>query len=266
MFEKSFVSSLSKNLECAGMSIKAETYLQKALMVSLTLGLFSWLALVLAFNKLWEGLALGLTLSLACLTLGIYFPVAKKKKKAGLMEKKLPFALMQLAVELDLGLAFEQALENIVQADYGLLSQEFNKAIKEVEESGASMQEALLHLSERIDSLNLKRAIAQLVNAYEQGSKSRAGEAVKKIAQEQLAKQKALAKEFSGKIVMLSLMFIMVSAVAPALFLAFIIVGSTFLDLIFTPAQTLLISCLGFPLADISIFYFIKFKTPEFLK
>jgi hypothetical protein len=62
------------------------------------------------------------------------------------------------------------------------------------------------------------------------------------------------------------LLFISVAAIAPALFQAFIVIGSVFLEIGFSPWQAVIVSCLGFPLADLAIIALIKENTPECLK
>jgi len=66
--------------------------------------------------------------------------------------------------------------------------------------------------------------------------------------------------------VVYSLMFIAVSAIIPALFQAFIIIGSSFMKLGIDSTQLLLINLAGFPLIDLGILLYIKSQTPAFLK
>ena len=81
-----------------------------------------------------------------------------------------------------------------------------------------------------------------------------------------LSRQKSESKEFSGKIVMFSLVFIVLSAIIPALFQAFITVGSSFMEIPFEGFQVLIIVGVLFPLLDTLLLFYIKSSTPEFLK
>ncbi|VVB99099.1 Uncharacterised protein [uncultured archaeon] len=81
-----------------------------------------------------------------------------------------------------------------------------------------------------------------------------------------LARQKAEAKEFSAKAATISVAFVAVSAVAPAMFQAYIVVGSAFMEMQFTPLQGLAITCVAFPVADIAMLSAIWAITPEHLK
>ena len=196
----------------------------------------------------------------------LYYPKLKKRKFAALIEKDMPFALLSLAVETEMDVQFETALGNIARQDYGLVSAEFRKIVSEIRDSGASVQEALFGFSERANSLDVKRAITQIVAAYEQGSGKRSSSPLKKLAHEMLLKQHSESKEFSNKLVVFSLMFIAVSAIVPALFQAFIIVGSAFLALELSALQILLIVALLFPALDVAVLLYIRARTPEFLK
>ncbi|MBS3059622.1 MAG: hypothetical protein J4224_04325 [Candidatus Diapherotrites archaeon] len=134
-----------------------------------------------------------------------------------------------------------------------------------MKEKGASLQEAFIHASERNHSHMFRRALAHLTQVYEQGNRIK-GERLRSLAREELARQRAKSKEFSGKLVTYSLMFIALSAIIPALFQAFIVVGSTFMELTLSPLQVLLIPALVFPLIDLAVLQLIRSKTPEFLK
>lgn len=188
----------------------------------------------------------------------------KKKNMAKLFEKDFAFALMSLSTQLSIGISFENALQNIALSDYGIVSKEFAIILKDVGEKNASIHSALLSLSERIDSSIARRGLSQLVSAYDKGRKEASSD-IKTIALELLNEQKNEAKAFSSKIVVLSLMFIAVSAIIPAMFQAFVIVGSMFLELDITPIQLLLIITIGFPLIDLAMLSYIKLKTPAFL-
>jgi len=65
---------------------------------------------------------------------------------------------------------------------------------------------------------------------------------------------------------MYSLVFIAVSAIVPAMFQSFILIGSYFMALSFTAEQVFIIIVVLFPIIDVGILMMINNKTPEFLK
>jgi len=215
-----------------------------------------------------ESLALGVAIALLCfflfLALLLYYPKARSRNYAAMIEAGIPFSLMDIAVELNLGVPFHRAIEHAMQGK-GCCAREFEIVAMEVKEQGASMQDALRHFSERIDSRLVKRSVMQLAAAFEQGGK-RSGEPVKRIAMEILTRQRIESKLFSGKLVVFSLLFIAVSAIVPALFQSFSLVGSAILHMSFTATQLFLIIAVGFPLLDIAVLLYIRAKTPFFLR
>ncbi len=245
-------------------NITIDKQLKKNAKTAAFFSIFAWLVL-----GIWlEDIALSLAASLLCgagfVALAQYLPKRKRRQHALLVESQLPFTLLDMAIELNLGLKFEKILEH-ASSNKNEISKEFAKILKEIREQGSSIQEAMFHFSERIDSLEVKRAIALFVSVYEQGS-GKSGNSLKMLARELLAKQRAQSKEFAGKLVVYSLLFVAVSAVIPALFQSFAIVGSMVLHLSLTATQIFLIIVVGFPLADIVALYFIRAKTPIFLR
>lgn len=212
------------------------------------------------------GIALSLAVFIGVFALSLYMPKLRERALAEEVEKDLGFALMQMAVELNMNQQFEKCLARVAKGGYGRLSSEFRRIASEINEAGSSVQEALFNFSSRMNSPTIKRAVAQIVAAYEQGGGRNAGEPLKRMAIEHFAKQWAVSKEFSGKMVVFSLMFIAVSAIVPALFLAFVAVGSTFMELDFTAGQVVLIATVAFPAIDLAALLYIRGKTPRFLR
>lgn len=220
----------------------------------------------LAVEDILGAIAVGIAAFVASFLVQIYLPIAKRKRFAAQVEKDLPFALMAIAVEMNMNLPLEQCLRSVAKENYGKVSGEFSKIVMEITESGASVEEALLSFSERIDSRLVRRCVSQIVGAYRQGSKNNAGEPIKRLARELLARQRAASKEFAGKMVLFSLMFIAVSAIVPALFQSFIVVGSMFMSLGFSASDVLIIAIFVFPLLDLGVLFYIRSKTPLFLR
>jgi len=236
------------------------------LLKSLLFGIGAWFAIGLYTGKIVSSMLFAVIFSVFSFAIMLYFPKRKAEKIAKLIERELPFALLAMSAELNMKVSFEKSLENIAKGDYGMFSKEIKNGLKEIREYGKTVQEALKNIGEKSDSLMLKRTMSQLIGVYEQGAKNEPGEPIKRIALEILSRQKAEAKEFSGKLAVFSLMFIAVSAIIPAIFQAIIVAGSFFLKIKFTPIQIILIITIGFPLIDIMVFFYIKSKLPVFLE
>ncbi|MCR4368381.1 MAG: hypothetical protein NUV67_00570 [archaeon] len=182
------------------------------------------------------------------------------------IERHLPFALMQASVELNLGRHFDDCLARIAKSNYGAFSTEVLAALARKARLGESVPNCLRWISSRSFSHALKRAIAQMVFAYEHGEQRGKGNPIRRVAVELLARQKSEARKFMGQMAFLSLAFIAVSAIVPAMFSAFISIGSSFMEIGFSPLQVIAITAIGFPLLDLTLIFYIKSLVPEFLK
>lgn len=229
------------------------------------LSLCCWLLFGLLLERLAVSALLGLLCFFPVFAILLHYPRIKSRRYGERVEACLPFCLLNIAVELNLGVPFVNALEH-ASAGRDCCAREFKAVVKEIRQQGASVQQALRHFSGRIDSRLVKRAVVQLAAAFEQGSGKKSGEPVKRIAAEILARQRAESKLFSGKLVVSSLLFIAVSAIVPALFQSFSIVGSVILHMRFTAMQLFLIIAVGFPALDLAVLFYIREKTPVFLR
>lgn len=193
-------------------------------------------------------------------------PKIAKRKAARKIERELPFALLSMSSEIGFNTDFARVLENASRQDYGLFSKGLREELEKAGNSGASVQEALYSLGGRFESTQLRRALSQLSSAFETGNRKASSENLKKLAQELLARQRIECKEYSARLSVMSLMFISVNAVMPALFNAFVTVGGAFMQVGFTPLQVVLAGALAFPALDIAAMLFIIQSAPESLK
>lgn len=263
-FEK-FLKALGRQLILAKIKKPPDLFVLDSVKTALFSGIVAWLAIGLYSGKIFQSLLFSIALAVAVFAVQLRLPKMRSKRIAALAERDLPFALLSMSTELNMGISFEKSLKNIARGGYGIVSMEFQNALDEILEFGVPVHEALIHSSESVDSISFKRAVSQIVNAYHRGGKN-CGDSVKRIALEILSRQKSESKEFSGKLAVFSLLFIAVSAIVPAIFLALIAVGSFFLKIKFSPLQIMLIVAVGFPLLDLAVFFYIKSKTPVFLE
>lgn len=266
-FKEMALAWLSHDLKKAGIKKSAQKYFEDSLKFSVLAALFFWVL----WSLLFEDMFLGFFGSIFFFSLNacfwMYYPAALKKRKAELVEKELPFALLNLSVELNADSRLVRAIKSLCAKNKNFFTKELEKAHSEITEGGLSAQRALLNIGERVESESLKRALMKIITIYEQGGEKKARvDSIRSIATQELAIQKAKSKEFSQKLVLYSIMFIVVSAVFPAMFLAFITVGSSFMRIGFLPSHIILIVTLVFPLLDIAALFFIRSRTPQFLR
>ncbi|MCX8202299.1 MAG: type II secretion system F family protein [Candidatus Micrarchaeota archaeon] len=110
----------------------------------------------------------GYSLVILALPLVVYFAMLwSVEKRANEIEQHLPDALLYAAT-LELGMPMEKIVENIGDAGYGPLSDEFKKAGRQIK-IGISVSHALLNMKDRNNSLLLDRVISLLIQCYKTG-------------------------------------------------------------------------------------------------
>ncbi|HLD58288.1 MAG TPA: hypothetical protein VI977_01435 [archaeon] len=244
--------------------------LEKTFGYSATAGILACFVFALVLEDLVAAIAFGFAFFATAFMAQLFLPLLREKQRAELIERDLPFALMSVSIDLDLNIAFEKCILNAAKGN-SEIAKEFRRIFSDIREKGQSTQQAMLAFSQRTKSTAVKRAVLQLNGFYEQGSGSNekergSSEAVRRLALELLAKQRSESKAFSGKLVVFSLIFIAFSAIVPALFQSFAIVGSIVLAMELTPMQILVAVTIGFPLLDLMVLFFIRAKTPACLR
>ncbi|MDD2531435.1 MAG: type II secretion system F family protein [Candidatus ainarchaeum sp.] len=236
----------------------------ESLKLSIVIGLFIWLIISVILKNIIFGGGISIIFSLLLFVMLIQSPILKRKKRAKVIENELPLFLTRLACEVKLGKTLPNAINSTIKSDEkSEISKEFELVLKDMNK-GISFSIALNEMNKRVCSENLKRALSNLSNISSTGKKDVLG--LKKLTSELLLKQRIESKEFSGKMVVYALVFIAVSAIVPAMFLSFVLIGSYFMKLSFTPQQIFLISVVLFPLIDGGVLIAINSKTPLFLR
>jgi len=193
--------------------------------------------------------------------IAINIPILKHKKYTKKVEMNLSFFLMNLVTELKVGKDLMSAIkkcsmeENVTAKEYEI--------IVSLVENGLSFKDALTTMNKKFNSLNIKRTNSNLYNIYQHGNDTFG---LKKFADELLLRQRIESKEFGGKLIVFALVFIAVSAIVPAMFASFILIGSYFMEIQFNAIQIFFIMVIGFPSIDLIVLLSINSKTPLFLR
>lgn len=253
------------DLKQAAIRTNEKKFIENGTKYATGFSLFCALVFLLFFEDIFVAGTVAL-LAFACgFSAWLYYPKIAKRKRSAVLEKDLPFFLLSLSVQLSVNVPVDKAIKDIASKEKNLLGKEMLFAVRQVKENGASLQKALMELASTTDSFMVKRALSQVVSVFEHGGKNKA-EGLKALAREQLSIQASQSREFAGKLVVYSLLFISVSTIIPAMFSAMILAGTSFLELSFTPLQVLLIVAVGFPCLDIAVLLMIQNKTPEFMR
>ena len=107
--------------------------------------------------------------ALATLILMLGYPYMKKESLIESIEKNFSDALKQMADTLKAGDTYENALREVVNAEYGRLSEEMQLALRRMED-GENLDTALTGFANRVDSLRIKRTVTIILDSIKTGS------------------------------------------------------------------------------------------------
>lgn len=259
--------NLKNELEQAEIELDAEEY--ASIMLILTLFYFVVFTLigVLFGLKLFPESVLttapiiGLVAGLLVLVQVIAYPHVLIKKKIRDLEQNLIFGMRTLTVQIRSGVSLFDGLSLIADGKYGQLSTEFQKIVDEIN-TGVQDEDALQRSAMRNPSLFYRRGIWQIVNGMKAGADITAvlSELVHSMTKEQVIQ----IKRYGASLKMLSLVYMMLGVIIPALGLTFIIVLSTFPQI--PISQMLLWGFLGFLiLAQFMFVGLLKSKRPSLM-
>jgi tight adherence protein C len=114
----------------------------------------------------------GFMMIFGSLILGWSFPHLYLKSKIDARAKKalkeLPDFVDLLAVSMEAGLGFDQALSNVVDKKEGVLSEEFHRCLEELR-LGKTRREALSSIRERLNVNDIKTIIGNIIQAEQLG-------------------------------------------------------------------------------------------------
>lgn len=172
----------------------------------------------------------------------ISYPQLLVRKKVRNIEMNLLPALRAMTVQLTAGVTFYNALKNIARGSYGVISEEFQKSISAME-SGTPAIEALERISRDNPSIFFRRAIWQIVTGMQVGADISGvlKEIVKSLIQEQVTE----IQSYGGKLSPMSMFYMVVAIIFPALSVTFILILSTFLQVLGESYKFILFGVLG---------------------
>ena len=172
----------------------------------------------------------------------IFYPKLTVSKKVGAIEKNLPYVLHHLLIELRSGVPLYDALESIAKSNYGMLSKEIEKTVKEIK-TGKSEVAALEMLARKNPSLYFRRILWQMVNTLKSGADI--GSTVKNIVDDLAIDQRTAIKKYGAQLNPLALMYMIFAVIFPTLGITFLLVISSFVGVGFN-LELILVAILGF--------------------
>lgn len=168
--------------------------------------------------------------------------------------RELPFFLNGLAGDIEKNIPLKLALENRAKQN-SVIGERIARALQLVTKKGYNLEVALEESTK--DNKELQRVIYQINDILSSGTKNKAD--TFRILSNNFSEQQSIAiKNYSTKLNFLSLVFVVVSAIVPALFLMFFLVGSNFFEISISGVGVIMITIVVFPIIDMFILLFMR--------
>ncbi|QQR92822.1 MAG: type II secretion system F family protein [Candidatus Iainarchaeum archaeon] len=155
----------------------------------------------------------------------VAYPVIQIKKKVRDLDRNLVFALRTLLVQLRSGVSLFDSMKVVAEGNYGAVSTEFHKAVEQIN-TGTIQEAALERIAENNPSIYFRRTIWQVVNGM------RAGADITQVLAESVDSltdaQSIQIRNYESQMKILSLVYMMLGVIVPALGITFLIVLSSF--------------------------------------
>ena len=190
----------------------------------------------------------------------IQMPKIKIQNNTLYFSRELPYALRQLSTELKSGKSLFNALESVVNADYGVLSSEFSRTLEEIK-YGENTEDAFIHLENRIKSEALSRVIREILSTLRIGGNL--ANSLSIIAEDINFEMRMKLKDYAQRLNAFIMIYTFIAILAPVVLLTLLLAASTVLG-DFVPGNLLLVLYgVFFPMIIIFLGFMIKKLEPK---
>ncbi len=209
------------------------------------------------------GIEIGLAVMMAVLFMAmimIFLPNLRKGKRSTEASRELPFALRQMATELKSGLGLHDSMRSVAMSGYGALSEEFARTLEEIK-YGETTENALIEMSNRIESDGLKRAVYQITRTLNSGGDL--SKTLNVIADDIAYEMRMKLKDYSQKLNSFTMIYMFLAILGPVIFLVMLLAASTVMGPVLPPIAIILIYLFLFPLLVGFMAFMIKRLEPK---
>ncbi len=264
---KLFIST-KYNLTSAGLEIEAEKYLTACFFSALVYFVVFFLLFFTLFflrdhafipkNAL-LAFVFGLVFFFVFFLLHVIYPKIMSQKLATSIDNSLLFALKSMYIQVTSGISLYMAMINVSQSDYGVVSKEFGKVVREIS-AGESEPKALEKLALKTNSEHLKKTCWQLLNSIRSGASVQG--ALQSIVLMLTREQERAIKNYAAELNMWILMYLLLAAAIPTLGVTFLVILSTIGNASVGPEHIILIVLAAFAI-QIILIGFVKNRAPR---
>jgi len=225
----SFFKNIQEDLYRANILMPASKYIGLAIGISVIVAVISGVAtavlggLLLGGVGTLLGVVVGPMIGGFALVFSRIYPQKKVRGRSDDFSGEIPFALRHMATMLSSGSGLLETMRSLGNSNYGVLSEEFKRALMEVER-GATIEEAYDRINLRIDSPGFQKASRQIVSTLKTGGNL--ADTLKAIAEDSAREMRMKLKDFIQVLNTFSLMYMFLTVVAPVLITILVIAMS----------------------------------------
>jgi len=243
------------------LSVVGRSFIHSFFFLGITLTVILWLIGINSFYLISAGVAFMFSsfISFSQIAYPRIYVMRRQKK----IEKNLLPALEDMVVQLSSGIPLFSVLVNISMSDYGELSTEFKKAVRQIN-AGAPEQEVLTNLSKKNPSVYFKRTLWQISNGLNAGSDMVVvvKESIKALNEEQTIQ----IQNYGNKLNPLMVFYMLLAVIVPALSITFLTIFSSMVGMQETTVIVAFFALfIGVMLVQIMFLGLIKSKRPSLL-
>ncbi|MGZ7047275.1 MAG: type II secretion system F family protein [Methanobacterium sp.] len=190
----------------------------------------------------------------------VFLPRIQSGKRSSEASREIPFALRQMATELRAGLGLHESMRSVALSGYGPLSEEFARTLEEIK-YGETTENALMDMSERVNSDGLKRAIYQITRTLSSGGDL--AKTLNVIAEDTAYEMRMKLKDYAQKLNSFTMIYMFVAILGPVILMIMLIAASTVMGPMFPPIVLLILYLFLFPLIVGFMAFMIKRLEPQ---
>lgn len=224
--------NLGATLEHARMPFDKITYLSLSIFSAAFISsLVFILILALSYNMveplraLLISLSVGIVMFFVVIAYLAAYPRLIVKKHVNDIERNIISALKHMLIQIKSGIPLFDSLAYLSEGEYGALSDELKILVKDVN-AGTSIEDALDSLAVRNPSQSLRKLVWQISNAMKAGSNI--GTTLKGIVDNASKEQLVAIRRYGSQLNPLTLVYMMIAVIIPALGVTLLIVMSSF--------------------------------------
>ena len=209
------------------------------------------------------GLEISLMFIVLCGMLYLFmkiYPQMKQKRSYADLNLELPYALRHMGIELKSGKGLHDTLITVANANYGSFSRELTRVLEQVR-YGESTENALMEMSNRINSDGLSRSVQQIVGTLRVGGNL--ANSLEIIADDISFDMHVKLKDYSQRLNTFILIYTFIALLAPVILLIMLMAASTVMGDIIPSNIIMVMYVVLFPMIVVFMGIFIKKLEPE---